>query len=138
MMSLSAESTNISPIIGIYKILPENNAKHAMNPPSANEPVSPIKIFAGNVLTAKKARTPPATANAATERLDCCGSPINATIAPKNSKYTKLVPPARPSRPSVKLTELTTAKITTIANGIIPQPILNLSEKNVSSPPILK
>ena len=62
MMSDKASITNIAPIIAKSISCFAATAMVPNKPPSANEPVSPMKILAGAALNHRKAMQPPMTA----------------------------------------------------------------------------
>ena len=87
--------------------------------PMHNEPVSPINIFAGNLLKAKNPTHNPDMLKESKLKTKSCGSLFNKISIPKPQKTIELHPAAKPSSPSVKFTELLNATIVKIANGNI-------------------
>ena len=88
--------------------------------PSDMAPVSPIKKRAGLILNHKKASNAPAMTpqKAAKSTLPC-----KKAMAPKEAKAANKVPPAKPSRPSISLTEKEVATIIKINIGMYHKPI---------------
>ena len=76
------EITNITPIIGIYRELPEKTDIQDIKPPNANEPVSPINTAALLELNTKKAATAPNPAKHNSAEF----TPFIASITPKMSR----------------------------------------------------
>src|SRR5699024_12109150 len=76
----------------------------AIDPPNANEPVSPIKTLAGYALKTKNPSNAPTVAK---EKITSsfCGKPYHARTA-NAPKAIAAVPVNSPSNPSVKLTAL--------------------------------
>jgi hypothetical protein len=85
-------------------------ARNESDPPMANDPVSPIKAFAGNILYMRKPSKHPIII-----RQNICTSELSDTR--KKKKYEGIATtPKRPSKPSVKLmafAEPTTNKVMT-------------------------
>ncbi len=78
-------------------------ARPAIAPPSPSDPVSPMKIVAGNALNQRKPMQPP-TRHAASIAMSF--SPVMNVIPMYASSTIAAQPAARPSRPSVRLTPL--------------------------------
>ena len=99
-----------------------------ISPPSASEPVSPIKIVAGWQLQSKYASSEPKTAPLKIKTLlysfisvpSKITTDFNSTNSmPTNpTKNAKLTPPARPSKPSVKFTAFVVARNIKMQNGM--------------------
>ena len=111
-MSLTASSTNTTPITGSSSQWPVISARIASAPPSASEPVSPMKICAGCALNHRKPSTAP-TVVKAKRTMKSCSCPT--AITPNEAIAIAAVPPARLSSPSVMPTEITVEKTTTAA-----------------------
>ncbi len=130
MMTDIPEITNIIPSSGIYSEFPEKTETHEMKPPRASEPVSPINTAALLVLNMRNAATAPTPI----KQSKPVSEPRNASIIPIISRYAQLVPPASPSSPSVRFTQLTVAIKINTTRGIIPQPIsTEILEKGIFS-----
>ena len=67
MITDTALATNITPKIGMKSSRPENTATLATKLPSASDPVSPMKIFAGKQLKTKKLKSAPIVTTHTTE-----------------------------------------------------------------------
>ena len=121
------EKTKVIPTTAIYSAFPEKIPIQAPNPPSESEPVSPIKILAGEELNKRYAVNAPQREKA---RIACPKSCPNEHKTPSVAKNGRQEFAAKPSNPSVKLTPLTVAKKTKMLMGIIhiPTSILHLTK----------
>ncbi len=91
------------------------NAKHEINPPKNNEPVSPIITFAGFKLNIKNPKILP---TAILPRIATSPTPLNIAITVKQVIIIAHTLDDKPSTPSVKFIAFVVASITKISNGI--------------------
>ncbi|KKP59898.1 MAG: hypothetical protein UR54_C0022G0008 [Candidatus Roizmanbacteria bacterium GW2011_GWA2_34_18] len=103
------------PIIGKANALPKIKPMTAKVAPNDNDPVSPKKILAGNILKYKNAINPP---NQAAINNEVGTSRIVREITQNPIKVKIKIPLANPSNPSVILTALAKAIITKVENKI--------------------
>src|SRR4029077_1808681 len=86
--------------------------KTEFNRPISKEPVSPIKIFAGEKLYIRNATRLPAREKAITAYINC---EVARKYVPKRDEVNNPRHPASPSTPSIRLKEFV---ITTIVNRV--------------------
>lgn len=112
--------TKINPMIGKTATESVNIAITPSVAPSEREPVSPMKNFAGGMLNQTNARVAPAITpqNAANMM-----SPFVKAMIPNALKEITSSPPAKPSKPSVKLTAFDVDTITRMKSGMYHNPI---------------
>ena len=91
--------------------------------PRHNEPVSPINIFAGNLLKARKPKHNPVILNESKLKTIRLGSLFNNISTPNPQNTIEQQPAANPSSPSVRFTELLNETIVRIAKGNVNFPI---------------
>ena len=101
IMTERASMTKTPPTITSKNSVFVITATAANAPPKASDPVSPIKTLAGCALYRKKPRQAPASA---AQKIARCGLPKYMAITAYASAATVVVPAAKPSRPSVRLT----------------------------------
>src|SRR3989344_5525469 len=114
MMTESDSSTNTEPMTGSSRAVSVSMATMPKVTPKAMAPVSPMKNRAGLTLNQRKAAKAPAIAPQKAAKSVC---PLAKAMAAKALKLAKRTPPAKPSRPSVSLTENDVATITKTKNS---------------------
>ena len=109
--------TKTSPMSGRIRIWPVMRAMTASAAPIESEPASPMKTWAGWALNHRKPRRAPMRSAHRRARFGWAGLLRRAMIRKATNEKTS-VPPARPSRPSVRLTPLLMATIANAAKAM--------------------
>ncbi len=103
--------------------------------PSAKEPVSPMKMLAGYLLNTRNPKQAPASTINGTDPLVF---PIDIANIADAIDAMAIIPAARPSIPSIRLTEFIDPTIPNITTGIINSPILNPSTEAPTAPEAIR
>ena len=131
----------ITEIIGIASAITANNITSPKNAaviypaPSAKDPVSPMNILAGYLLYTRNPKQAPAITINGNDPLEFPYEIINIADA---IEAIAIIPAARPSIPSIRLTEFIDPTIPNITTGIINIPILNPSKVAPTAPEAIR
>ena len=117
MITDSVSTTKMIPIRGRIRIWPVMSAVTASVDPRARAPASPMKIWAGWTLNHRNPSSAPMISAHSRARLTCWGT-LNSAMSMKATNENARVPPASPSRPSVRLTPFAMATIANAANAM--------------------
>ena len=120
--------TNRKPITGRSSAVFVSMAIIPIMMPRLIDPVSPMKKRAGFILNQRKAiRAPTIIAM----KVASSNFPCAKAIAPSATRVVATVPPARPSSPSISLTENAVETMTIMNTGIYQRPISKFPTKGI-------